>query len=937
MATIPVNASDAVTVLAVTVNGQVNFDFDFRADEVADLKANFTRLDGSIIPLVGGVDFTASGLENPDGGTITLTTLLDSVVGEEMAIYRDTIIERLTDYIRDVFAADLNGEQDTIFMILQELARDIASAVKVNPGDTPPDLPYLLDQMQQAIEAAAVAVAAAQSQFHFSTRTLFAQANIPPVVQFVLVAGYSAAGDGGGSIYKRVALQPSHPGKVQTADGAWWEIVTPILDPRQFGAKADFNLLTDTGTDNSTAISDVLDAMGIMRIPISGSGVYGFSQQITKNHDFVHIEGKNLHCRFTGATGVGLVFGNNRTINATTTLTSNAINGQNLLGVASNAGIKAGDIIQLKSTKAWYNDARSDTDITSDGLGSVLAGSTTSAQLPATFASSVSVVGKWITFTTGAAAKYARQILTFDNTTKTVTFAALPAAVVAGDKYVIPQCTKGMTCRVSRLPAAGQIEIRDVLNDAYLVSNVDPTLIREAVTITAFTPYFPVIKGIKVSCVSTGNVQGMAVMRCAEPDIDVEEEGGRGTGVAVWKSHGGRVYVRGNSSNRTSLGYGCQIWECTDLVVCGVGWNNRRLVDISGDAPSVRCRVSGIRVDGGGLQDDAQAYWPGGTVENFGTGSHGAGHNTIYEDNHFEGVKYGIYERGRGAVVRNNVFGSKVEFPVYHSFGGRLLVHDNKCDAGVFSILAPADATDPQDIAGSVANAKAAYAECFVTLGPNLIQDEPSSEVIVRDNFVAVKRGLIGFETSGGSGRTLPNVNCYDNEVEFYAVGTGDVVGQYVKTLASSAANVVLAGGRHGPNRMRAATGWKAPVFAGANVLLSTGANVINEFRPNSYSVPMANNTAVAFQVGQNLKTKLRVSVSIEEDDTKYFDGWINKQPTTVVVQIAGAGYEVTAAVPTGGSGGTTLFQMHYFDGVFYLANRTGFVRTFNVHIDPMG
>lgn len=134
MADIPVNASDANTIAVVTVDGQTSFDYDFRADFVDDMKATLTKLDGSTVDFVGGVDFVASGLGTATGGTITLATYVDAVETEEIVIYRDIEIDRTTDYTRDVFAIDLNSEQDRIFMIMQELRRDVDRSVKTGIG-----------------------------------------------------------------------------------------------------------------------------------------------------------------------------------------------------------------------------------------------------------------------------------------------------------------------------------------------------------------------------------------------------------------------------------------------------------------------------------------------------------------------------------------------------------------------------------------------------------------------------------------------------------------------------------------------------------------------------------------------------------------------------------------------------------------------------------
>lgn len=57
--------------------------------------------------------------------------------------------------------------------------------------------------------------------------------DIPPDVEFVSTAGFSAPGDGGGALYKRVSSEPSHAGKFQSADGAWWEITSPEVSHAQ--------------------------------------------------------------------------------------------------------------------------------------------------------------------------------------------------------------------------------------------------------------------------------------------------------------------------------------------------------------------------------------------------------------------------------------------------------------------------------------------------------------------------------------------------------------------------------------------------------------------------------------------------------------------------------------------------------------------------------
>lgn len=136
MADIPVNASDRVIIVTATSDGQTDFDFDFLAFVVDQISATHIRLsDGFETPLSATTDFTATGLSNPLGGTITLlsTTI---VTGDKVVIYGSTTIQRLADYQQsgDFLAATVNTEQDMGIMMMQEQQRDIDRSVKVGFG-----------------------------------------------------------------------------------------------------------------------------------------------------------------------------------------------------------------------------------------------------------------------------------------------------------------------------------------------------------------------------------------------------------------------------------------------------------------------------------------------------------------------------------------------------------------------------------------------------------------------------------------------------------------------------------------------------------------------------------------------------------------------------------------------------------------------------------
>lgn len=60
--------------------------------------------------------------------------------------------------------------------------------------------------------------------------------SLPTDAGYLRTAGFATPGDHGGALYKRAGTQPTHAGKFQSADGAWWEIAEPIVTPQMFGA-----------------------------------------------------------------------------------------------------------------------------------------------------------------------------------------------------------------------------------------------------------------------------------------------------------------------------------------------------------------------------------------------------------------------------------------------------------------------------------------------------------------------------------------------------------------------------------------------------------------------------------------------------------------------------------------------------------------------------
>lgn len=93
---------------------------------------------------------------------------------------------------------------------------------------------------------------------------------IPAGLGAIRTSGFAVMGDGGYAIYVRVNTEPTHAGKVRSADrflpngttdainGGWWELGTQEIDPRMFGA------VGNGVNDDTDAISDMFEMANIL-------------------------------------------------------------------------------------------------------------------------------------------------------------------------------------------------------------------------------------------------------------------------------------------------------------------------------------------------------------------------------------------------------------------------------------------------------------------------------------------------------------------------------------------------------------------------------------------------------------------------------------------------------------------------------------------------
>ncbi|WP_313475975.1 right-handed parallel beta-helix repeat-containing protein, partial [Agrobacterium pusense] len=226
-------------------------------------------------------DYTLSGANDPAGGTVTLDT--GRSAGDIILVLGEAILDRMSSIVRDgrFSSALIDSELDRIRIIEQEFRRDNALSVKVDYGGTGltldaniddgrtlmkqgkrltagPDIEAIGDAVEDAkniVEGWASDIVSQGSVPIYATVIGMPPLNIPSGINALRVNGYYAAGDGGAALYAKADVEPSHPGKFQTEDGAWWEIAEAALNVCMFGARGNYTI-GGSGSDDTQAFRD---------------------------------------------------------------------------------------------------------------------------------------------------------------------------------------------------------------------------------------------------------------------------------------------------------------------------------------------------------------------------------------------------------------------------------------------------------------------------------------------------------------------------------------------------------------------------------------------------------------------------------------------------------------------------------------------------------
>ena len=217
----------------------------------------------------------------------------------------------------------------------------------------------------------------------FSSFSDIRAATVGSAVSHLRTASHTSRGDGGGGLYRRVEAEPGHAGKVQSADGAWWELVPQggRIYAEQFGADG-------TGADDAvSAFGDALSYAAGQHVTLVAknkyslkstlvfpSGQYGFEGPDIRNilaaseNGFIWNGGNNEvgleirdveMCRFSGALVInnrGTQARNFKGILFRATSSGGAITNSNfeMIGVfGASVGVQIGDYSNDRYDTNW--------------------------------------------------------------------------------------------------------------------------------------------------------------------------------------------------------------------------------------------------------------------------------------------------------------------------------------------------------------------------------------------------------------------------------------------------------------------------------------------------------------------------------------------------------------------------------------------------------
>ena len=292
----------------MTINTQVTLSGPYSGNGSTTVFAfNFKVLDESAVRVIltgaSGVEtvqtltthYTVSGVGNASGSVTMLTA---PATGTTLTIDLNQPMSQSSDYQTegDFDAEEVETDLDRSALRDQTLQGLIDRSLQLpaSDGTFSNSLPTRANRTNKALffddngdpvaQALSSATVLEGSQPDFDTRSSVLTTTIDASVTHFRTAGYTTRGDGGGALYVRVASEPAHSGKVQSADGSHWEQVPEfgVISPTAPNYAASGTIWADTNSSDVTykvrgasAFRNAYqldDTAGIVRVAIDADG-----------------------------------------------------------------------------------------------------------------------------------------------------------------------------------------------------------------------------------------------------------------------------------------------------------------------------------------------------------------------------------------------------------------------------------------------------------------------------------------------------------------------------------------------------------------------------------------------------------------------------------------------------------------------------------------
>ncbi|MEC9435166.1 MAG: hypothetical protein VYD87_19870 [Pseudomonadota bacterium] len=243
-----------------TVAGVGPYPIPHAYDETAALTAEVVT-GTTTLTLTAGIDFTVSPEAKAAAGNLNLTAAAATThAGKTLRITRATRVEQGWESAGGARETGLEDQLDRLTRGIQDLerkaaylqaafARTLRIPELLSSVSPLPALAYranrllAFDAQGDPIAAEPTVAVIADGSWIIGTAVTAYLVTVDAAVQVIETQGYAARGDGGHGSYRKVAADPGHAGKLQTADGAWWELIDEEPLSRQVGAK--WNLADD--------------------------------------------------------------------------------------------------------------------------------------------------------------------------------------------------------------------------------------------------------------------------------------------------------------------------------------------------------------------------------------------------------------------------------------------------------------------------------------------------------------------------------------------------------------------------------------------------------------------------------------------------------------------------------------------------------------------